>query len=85
MMALLSINGNEHYKLPILGIHNMKMHIAIAIGHELGLKYETIQHNINHVQLTGMRMERHITDDDITIINDAYNASPTSMKAELIL
>ena len=28
-----------------------------------------------------MRMERHITDDDITIINDAYNASPTSMKA----
>ena len=79
-----SINGNEHYKLPILGIHNMKnAAIAIAIGHELGLKYETIQHNINHVQLTGMRMERHITDDDITIINDAYNASPTSMKAAI--
>ena len=30
-----------------------------------------------------MRMERHITDDDITIINDAYNASPTSMKAAI--
>ena len=29
-----------------------------------------------------MRMERHITDDD-TIINDAYNASPTSMKAAI--
>lgn len=30
-----------------------------------------------------MRMERHITDDDITIINDAYNASPTSMKVAI--
>ncbi|MDM7863452.1 UDP-N-acetylmuramoyl-tripeptide--D-alanyl-D-alanine ligase [Staphylococcus borealis] len=79
-----NINGNEHYKLPILGIHNMKnAAIAIAIGHELGLEYETIQHNIHHVQLTGMRMERHITDNDITIINDAYNASPTSMKAAI--
>lgn len=79
-----TVNNTEHYELPILGIHNMKnAAIAIAIGHELGLNYETIQHNINHVQLTGMRMERHVTNDDITIINDAYNASPTSMKAAI--
>ena len=78
------INGEEHYELPILGIHNMKnAAIAIAIGHELGLDYETIQRNINNVQLTGMRMERHVTDNDITVINDAYNASPTSMKAAI--
>ncbi|WP_154838248.1 UDP-N-acetylmuramoyl-tripeptide--D-alanyl-D-alanine ligase [Staphylococcus sp. Marseille-Q1834] len=78
------INGDEHYELPILGIHNMKnAAIAIAIGHELGLNYETIQRNINNVQLTGMRMERHVTDNDITVINDAYNASPTSMKAAI--
>lgn len=30
-----------------------------------------------------MRMERHVTDNQITVINDAYNASPTSMKAAI--
>ena len=57
--------------------------IAIAIGHELGLSYETIKDNINHVKLTGMRMERHQTTNNVTVINDAYNASPTSMKAAI--
>ena len=57
--------------------------IAIAVGHELGLPYATIKENIRHVQLTGMRMERHQTDDNVTVINDAYNASPTSMKAAI--
>lgn len=79
-----TINNKEHYELPILGIHNMKnATIAIAIGHELGLDYDTIQKNISNVQLTGMRMERHVTNNQITVINDAYNASPTSMKAAI--
>lgn len=79
-----TINGNESYTLPILGTHNMKnAAIAIAVGHELGLSYDTIKKNINHVKLTGMRMERHQTVENITVINDAYNASPTSMKAAI--
>lgn len=79
-----NINNTEHYELPILGVHNMRnAAIAIAVGHELGLSYEMIQHNIKHVQLTGMRMERHVTEQQITVINDAYNASPTSMKASI--
>ncbi|MEJ7226131.1 glutamate ligase domain-containing protein, partial [Staphylococcus caprae] len=52
-------------------------------GQELGLSYETIQHNIKRVKLTGMRMERHETEQQVTVINDAYNASPTSMKAAI--
>ena len=28
-------------------------------------------------------MERHVTNNQITVINDAYNASPTSMKAAI--
>ena len=54
--------------------------IAIAIGHELGLNETIIQ---NNVQLTAMRMERHESSNNVTVINDAYNASPTSMKAAI--
>lgn len=79
-----NINQKENYHLPILGIHNMRnAAIAIAVGHELSLDYATIQKNIENVQLTGMRMERHVTDNQIVVINDAYNASPTSMKASI--
>ena len=77
-------NGTDQYKLPVLGAHNMKnATIAITIGEQLNLDYETIYHNISHVQLTGMRMEQHHLDDNTVIINDAYNASPTSMKAAI--
>ncbi|WP_426456603.1 UDP-N-acetylmuramoyl-tripeptide--D-alanyl-D-alanine ligase [Staphylococcus cohnii] len=79
-----NINGAENYELPILGEHNMKnATIAIAVGKRLNLSYETIYQNIQDVQLTGMRMEQHHTDSGILVINDAYNASPTSMKAAI--
>ena len=35
------------------------------------------------MQLTAMRMERHESSNNVTVINDAYNASPTSMKAAI--
>ncbi|MEL0539139.1 UDP-N-acetylmuramoyl-tripeptide--D-alanyl-D-alanine ligase [Staphylococcus debuckii] len=79
-----SLNASEHYQIPILGTHNMRnAAIAITIGKLLGLSYTEIQNNIAKVELTGMRMELHRTDSDISVINDAYNASPTSMKAAI--
>ncbi|MGS0651788.1 UDP-N-acetylmuramoyl-tripeptide--D-alanyl-D-alanine ligase, partial [Staphylococcus arlettae] len=75
-----NINSEEQYDLPILGTHNMKnAAIAIAIGKHLGLDYDTIYRNLTQLKLTGMRMEQHITEDGAIVINDAYNASPTSM------
>lgn len=79
-----ALNHNEHYQIPILGTHNMRnAAIAITIGKLLGLSYETVKKNIADVQLTQMRMEMHRTSDNIAVINDAYNASPTSMKAAI--
>ena len=48
--------------------------IAIAVGHELGLTYNNLS-KFKNVSLTGMRMEQHTLENDITVINDAYNAS----------
>lgn len=79
-----SINDQEHYQIPILGIHNMRnAAIAITVGKLSGLDYETIKTNIAQVQLTQMRMELHHSKQDVAVINDAYNASPTSMKAAI--
>ncbi|MCU5746549.1 UDP-N-acetylmuramoyl-tripeptide--D-alanyl-D-alanine ligase [Staphylococcus sp. SQ8-PEA] len=76
--------NNEAYHLPVLGKHNMKnAAMAVAVGRSLGLDYTTICRNLSRVQLTGMRMEQHLTHDGTLIINDAYNASPTSMKAAI--
>jgi len=78
------VNNKDKFELPILGEHNMKnATIAIAVGQRLGLSYETIYNNLRKVELTGMRMEQHYTEDRQLIINDAYNASPTSMKAAI--
>src|SRR5699024_1188529 len=62
---IFNINHEEQYELPILGEHNMKnATIAIAVGKRLNLNYETIFKNLQQVQLTGMRMEQHHTNEE---------------------
>lgn len=79
-----TINEKERFELPILGEHNMKnATIAIAVGKRMNLSYDTIFNNLREVQLTGMRMQQYHTSDNSLVINDAYNASPTSMKAAI--
>lgn len=79
-----TINEEERFELPILGEHNMKnATIAIAVGKRMKLSYDTIFNNLREVQLTGMRMQQYHTSDNSLVINDAYNASPTSMKAAI--
>ena len=79
-----TVNEEERFELPILGEHNMKnATIAIAVGKRMNLSYDTIFNNLREVQLTGMRMQQYHTSDNSLVINDAYNASPTSMKAAI--
>lgn len=76
--------NNTSYSVPTLGAHNARnATIAIQIGKILGLSDETIQQNIQSLSLTGMRMERIQGINGSLLINDAYNASPTSMKAAI--
>lgn len=74
------INGKFDYFLPVLGSHNIVNALgAIAIGTRLRLSHEEMAEAMLHFRLPPMRMER--TDGDhLTIINDAYNANPSSMR-----
>lgn len=72
------------FELPLLGHHNARnAAIAIIIGRHFGLSEETIRFNLQQLKMTGMRMEQIEGPNGSRMINDAYNASPTSMKAAI--
>lgn len=75
-------DGTE-FTIPVLGKHQVRnAAYAIATAKALGLSNDVIQDGLNAVQLTPMRMER-LMYGQTAIINDAYNASPTSMNAAI--
>lgn len=76
----------QGFLIPVLGKHNVKNALAaIAIGQHFGLNERQIAQGLMQTKLTGMRLELFKTEKGITVINDAYNASPTSMKAAIDL
>lgn len=72
-------------KLQILGEHQMmNAAAAIAVAEELGLpRYQVIKALSELPLAERWRMQLTNRSDGISIINDAYNASPESMKAAL--
>ncbi len=69
--------------IPVAGRH-MVLNALLAgrAGVELGLSPEEIKRGIEQFKPTAMRMDVFDT-DDYTVINDAYNANPQSVKASL--
>lgn len=75
---------DQRYVIPLLGNHHVKnASYAIAIAQELGIDQATIQQGLSQLTMTGMRFESLIGMNKSTIINDTYNASPTSAKAAI--
>ncbi|CDQ19843.1 UDP-N-acetylmuramoyl-tripeptide--D-alanyl-D-alanine ligase [Halobacillus karajensis] len=74
--------GEQVYELPMPGKHNVKnATFVIALAEKLGLSAEEIQQGFRELEMSAMRFEKHEGHNGALIINDAYNASPTSMKA----
>ena len=75
--------SDAQYFTKLKGKHNLyNIMFATAIASKIGLTNEEIRKAIeNTVEITGMRLQSITYKEDSLIINDAYNASPTSMKA----
>ncbi|MFC4599410.1 UDP-N-acetylmuramoyl-tripeptide--D-alanyl-D-alanine ligase [Cohnella hongkongensis] len=74
------------FELPIPGRHNaVNALAAIAVGRSFGLSVDAIGAGLRQAKLTGMRIERSAAWNGAVILNDAYNASPTSVKAAIDL
>lgn len=78
------IDGKEAYTVPLLGRHHAKnASYVIAVARMLALSAEEVQFGLSQLEHTGMRFELIDGLNDVAIINDAYNASVTSMKAAI--
>jgi len=75
------VNGKFDYRLPLIGRHNVVNALAaVAIGLRLKMTHGEIAAALETVRPAKMRLEP-MQLGEWTVINDAYNANPTSMKA----
>ena len=71
------------FEIPVIGRHNVSNSLAaIAAGLAVGLSVKEIRKGFSTLTTIKMRFEV-IRRDGVTIINDAYNASPASMRAAI--
>jgi UDP-N-acetylmuramoyl-tripeptide--D-alanyl-D-alanine ligase len=71
-------------RLPLPGRHNAyTAAAAAAVALHLGLDLGEVCQGLEHAKTTGMRMEVFAVASGVTLINDAYNANPTSMRAAI--
>lgn len=70
-------------KLRVFGQHQVSNALAAAaVGLAVGMPAGTIAAALErHTNASAHRMDVHTRDDGVTIINDAYNANPDSMRA----
>lgn len=78
-------SGCSDVTLRLYGEHHVSNALAAAaVAHELGMPADQIAHALNSAgTLSRWRMEVTERADGVTVVNDAYNANPDSMKAAL--
>lgn len=86
LFTLKSKGGDKaRIAVPLPGRHNVdNVLAAAAVGKIMGVDMESIAEGIANAKTTGWRMEMINKPEEITIINDAYNANPVSMRSALM-
>lgn len=80
--TLVSQHGGCRVSLGVPGKHNVYNALAaLAVGLHLGVDAETACAALAETKVSGMRMETVSTASGVTVVNDAYNANPSSMRA----
>ncbi len=84
MTTVFTLNRENVYTIPLLGEHHAKnATLAIAVAEHLEMENEKIKQALKTLDRTGMRFEVLTGQQGVTIINDAYNASASSMIAAI--
>jgi UDP-N-acetylmuramoyl-tripeptide--D-alanyl-D-alanine ligase len=76
--------GNAAWAMSIPGSHMaLNAAAAIAVSGVCGVDISRAAAALEQCLVSPMRMQVFTTDDGMTVVNDAYNANPTSMRAAL--
>ncbi len=74
------------FKIPVPGKHNVSNALAVvALASRCGMTAEQIRGGLAAVKLTSMRIETVQAYNGATILNDAFNANPTAVRAAIDL
>lgn len=74
----------KNFWISLPGKHNVYNALAaIAVGVNFNLSTPEIQEGLLRTSFSKMRMEKTLVKSGFWVINDAYNANPTSMKCSL--
>ncbi|MBW4080081.1 UDP-N-acetylmuramoyl-tripeptide--D-alanyl-D-alanine ligase [Paenibacillus sp. S150] len=78
------LHAERAFTLPLPGRHNVVNALAaLAVARHYGVSEDSIEAGLSKLKLTGMRIEVLQAASGLTMLNDAYNASPTSMRAAI--
>lgn len=78
------LSDQQTYEIPLIGKHHAQnASFAVCLGKLLQIPVDQIKEGLMSLELTAMRFEFLTGKNDAVIINDAYNASPTSLKASI--
>ncbi|QMU73423.1 UDP-N-acetylmuramoyl-tripeptide--D-alanyl-D-alanine ligase [Streptacidiphilus sp. P02-A3a] len=83
--TLITPTGKAPVALRLLGAHQVSNALAVAaVAHRLGLPTDLVADALGRADtVTGGRMQLFDRADGVTVIDDAYNANPESMRAGL--
>jgi len=81
-----NLPGSVHYRIPLLGHHNVINALAaVAVSKYMGVQDTDVAEGLRKAEMTGMRIEMVETASGAVVLNDAYNSSPTAVRAALEL
>ena len=76
--------GSEHVRLGVAGLHNVGNSLAAAaIALHLGVPVEAVAASLSEAEISPWRMSLSTSPSGLLVLNDSYNANPTSMEAAL--
>ena len=76
--------GSREVRLRVPGAHNVQnASVAAAMAGILGASMNEVVGGLERFELSEMRLQMHTTSGGVTLINDAYNADPSSARAAL--
>jgi UDP-N-acetylmuramoyl-tripeptide--D-alanyl-D-alanine ligase len=76
--------GRTLVSLPLPGKHNIANALAASCAaNALGVKWESVKSALSHLNSVKGRLEITVSEAGYTVINDTYNANPSSTRAAL--